>query len=166
MRERWASTVLRPMKSSAAISLFERPSAASSATRRSLSVSSSEGARRPLIRRSSARAFSAHSCAPSSSKNRQRLVQRLAGGPLPLRLPAHDAEAEQGAATLERVGQPFQLGEGSLERLESGRQSDFCGSQQAAAAGGGSHRPPTPDTPRVLFVGLEVRARLLKLAER
>ena len=52
----------------AAISLFIRPCAASSATRRSVSVISSEAGARPLIRRSSARAFSAHSRAPSSSK--------------------------------------------------------------------------------------------------
>ncbi len=56
------------MKSSAAISLFERPRAARDATRRSVSVSSSSAGRRPLILRSSALAFSAQSRAPSSSK--------------------------------------------------------------------------------------------------
>ena len=58
----------RPMNSSAAISLFERPRAASSATRRSVSVNSSDAGARPLIRLSSARALSAQSRAPSSSK--------------------------------------------------------------------------------------------------
>ena len=58
----------KPMKSAGAISLFERPAAASSATRCSASVSPSGLGRRPTIRASSARALSAQGRAVVSSK--------------------------------------------------------------------------------------------------
>ena len=66
--DRWAPTVCTLIKSSAAICLFERPVAASLATRSSVSVRLADPRRRPLIRFSSAVAFSAHRRAPSPVK--------------------------------------------------------------------------------------------------
>ena len=46
-------------------------------------------------------------------EDRERLLQRLARGLPLLRLPAHRAEAEQGAAALERKRKLLELGKGS-----------------------------------------------------
>jgi len=67
IRVRLASTVLTDMKSSAAVSWFERPDATSSATRRSVSVSVLAVGCRPT-RQASSRARSAHRGIPISSK--------------------------------------------------------------------------------------------------
>ena len=122
------------MNSSAAISLFVRPCAASSATRCSVSVSSSEGGRRPLIRLSSARAFSAQSRAPSSSKTASASLERLAGGFLLLCLPAHDAEAEQRAAALEREADSPPARRWRARRHRERRSQVTLGSSEQSAA--------------------------------
>ncbi len=95
------------MNSSAAISLFERPCPASWATRSSVSVSSSEAGARPLIRLSSARALLGPQPRAQLLEDRERLLERLPGSLLLPRLPAHCAEAEQRAGTLERIGTRF-----------------------------------------------------------
>src|SRR4029453_38460 len=115
------------MYSSAPICLFVRPCAASSATRRSVSVSSSEAGARPLIPASSARAFSPPHRRTELLEDGERLLQGLAGGLLLLRLPAHRAQAEQRATSL------------VLVRLGGRRACSFEGCEgRLEIAGGGS----------------------------
>ena len=116
-----------------------RPRAASSATRRSVSVSSSEAGARPLIRRSSARALSAHSRAPSSSKIAKRLLKRLTRSALLLRPPLHDAQTEQRAAALQRERR--RVRQRALEcRQRIGQVVLGREDQSAAASGAGSRK--------------------------
>ena len=80
---RLASTVFGLMNAAPATSRFVIPDAASSATRRSVAVSSS-GARRKPTRSSSARVSSAHVGAPSLLEERESLGERVRGrAPLP-----------------------------------------------------------------------------------
>ena len=115
------------------------PAAASSATRRSVSVSSSEAGRAaadpPQLR---ARLLGPQAGA-ELLEDRERLLERLPGRLLLLRLPAHRAEAEQRAAALERVRMRVELGERAVERLEARRSESPSAAasrprQRAAAA--------------------------------
>ena len=138
--------------------MFERPSAASDATRCSDSVSSSSAGRRPLIRRSSICAFSAQSRAPSSSKIASACSRAArAGSPL-LCLSPHHTEAEQRAAALERKRDAGELGEGALESGERPFEIAVTGGKQAAAAGGAGYRPGATELKSAGLVVLEVRA--------
>ena len=98
-------------------------------------------------------------------EDRERLLERLAGGLLLLRLPAHYAQAEQRTAPLERIGPPVELGEGTLECLEGAVEVPLTGSEQPAAASSGGDGPGTPELARVQLVRLEVRAGLLELTQ-
>ena len=144
------------MKSSAAISLFVRPWAASSATRCSVSVSS-------LVGRPPAADPPELGAGPSAQRRRaelledgERLLERLAGGLLLLRLPAHDAQAEQGAGALEGKRESS-APRGALERHEGASTFTFGGEQEAPAAQRARHRQGLPTgrrSPRTV----EVRA--------
>ena len=122
------------MKRADAISLFVRPSAASRATRSSVSVNSADG-RRPLIRLSSERVFLRPQAGSQLLEDRERLLERFPRQPLLTRLPAHGAQRKKRAAALERVRQPGELGEGALESLGGGVDIALRGGEQAAAAG-------------------------------
>ena len=154
------------MKSSAAISLFERPCAASTATRCSVSVSQFGADRRPAIRLVSARALPAHSRAPALLEDRERLVERLAGRPALLRLPPDDAEGQQGAGSLEWELQAVKVAQGLVEGSESGGEVALGGGDQTPAPGAHRGGPWTPDGLRPLLVPLDVDAGAVDLAEQ
>ena len=100
--------------------------------------------RRPLIRLSSARAFSAQG-APSSSNDREGLPRSPRGRAFLLRLPVHRAAAEQRAAALEGPGCASSSHERALEGREGGRQSP---SPRRAGRGSGASRTSASGLPR------------------
>ena len=133
--------MLTPMKSSAAISLFVRPRAASSATRRSVSVSSSDGRAPAADPPQLGTGLLRPEPGAELLEDRERLLERLARGLLLLGLSTHRAEAEQRAAALERVRQ---LAGSVRERSNAARRAGqvaLGGCEQAAAARGAGHRP-------------------------
>ena len=154
------------MNSSAAISLFERPRAASSATRRSVSVNSSEAGARPLIRLSSARALSAQSRAPRSSKIASACSSAWRDAFFCCACLRTDTETEQRPAALEREGLSVQLGEGALEGGARAGHVSLGGGEQATATGGDGDGPRVSDASAVLLVSAEVVPGLVELAER
>ena len=156
--------MLTPMKSSAAISLFVRPCAASSATRRSVSVSSSEASAAAADPRELGAGLLRPEPCAQLFEDRKRLLERLAGCLLLLRLPAHGAEAEQGAAALERERRC--VGQGGLEGCGRSRRVPVGGGEQAATARGAYRSTGAPQPPRVRLVLLQVGTGQLELAER
>ena len=151
------------MKSSAAISLFVRPCAASSATRRSVSVSSSDAGARPLIRLSSARAFSAHSRAPSSSKIASACSSASRAARFCCACRRTDTETEQRPAALQR----------KPPASASERSNAACAADNSPSAA--RRRPRQRVAPALAYglpsrsalrlVRLEVGTRQLQLAE-
>ena len=153
------------MKSAEAISLFERPSAASLATRSSVSVSPSEAGRRPLIRLSSARALSAHRRAPSSSKTASACSS--ASRAARFCFACLSAEPRQSSVRPRSNGYGCSSSSARARRVGCERAVEVAlgGGEQAATARGGRHGPRATETLRVQLVRLEVGARLLELAE-
>jgi hypothetical protein len=162
------------MYSSAAISLFVRPWAASSATSRSVSVSSSEAGARPLIRRSSALAFSAHSGASSSSKIASTCPSASRAARFCFAC-LRGAEAEQRASALEDPRRRRLLGDGqsataARRRPARSRRSRLSRSPRRLRPGHSSGTPPPSpmdsQSPYAHLVRLEVGTRSLQLTER
>ena len=144
--------------SSPAISRLERPSAASSAIRRSVSVSSSRSrARRPPNRPISApRPLRPQRCAELLEHRQRRLERRTRRRPL-LGPPLHGPERQQRARAIERLRHRLV----PLERLAQSGQRRFRAAigrlDQSAAAEPRRDRPRTPElAPPGLELGLHV----------
>ena len=153
--------------SSAATSLFLRPATTSSTIRRSVSESSPSEAVRPPIRRSSERALSNQTRAPSRSKIPTARCSDLAGGALVLRPALHRPEREERAGELERVHSLRRLGRERrrLERSDRPLVIALCGEEKSAAAE--DERAESRVTVRCASIDLrEQPLRLAKVAGR
>ena len=125
MRVRWPATVRSPRKSAAATSRFVRPSATSTATRRSAAVSPSSRVR-PPIRPSSSRASLDPGRRSELLEAGERGLDRLAAGALLPCAPEHDAEREQRASPSERIADLLVLRDRLLEERRRPSSTSPC----------------------------------------
>ena len=78
-------------------------------------------------------------------EDRERLLERLAGGPLLLRLPAHRRPGRAACGRARAGRAAVQLGEGALEGRERAGEVALGGGEQAAAARGRGDGPRAPE---------------------
>src|SRR6266542_3384860 len=163
MRERFASTVFTVTTSSAATSLFERPSATSAATRCSVGVSCPDAGARPPMRASSARAFSAQRAAPSSSKSASAASSesRAACFCRPRRRTVPLASKVRPRSNGRH---PLVLLERVLERRKRGVVIACGGREQTSAPTGGGEHPRAAEPPALGLEGIQSRPRSFELA--
>src|SRR5918994_1767462 len=101
-----------------------------------------------------------------SLEDRQRLLERVAGPPLLLRLSVGRTLAEQRPGALEWVGIALELGEGTRMSLEGGVEIALRRRQQAAAARRACDRVGAAEPLGIRLVFLDVCAGQIELAER
>ena len=151
-------TVFGVTNSAAAISLFERPSAASAAMRCSVGVSSPvAAARRPPMRASSAARPLGPDTRSELLEDGERLLERLPRRTLHPGPVFSGAEHEQRAGVLEGHRYSLVLGDRLLQRRERAVEIAPRGREQAAAAGGRGQRGSTIDVGGLLLKDVEQR---------
>ena len=165
--ESLVSTVFGVTKRAAAISLFERPSAASAAMRRSVGVSSPVAGAAPADAGELGTRLVGPEARAELARSRQRLLERLSRRPLHPRAPSRRAQRQQRAGVLERHRDSLVLGKRLLERAErafeiAARGGETSPRQRAADASAEARSSCAPWRSRML----EQRLGLFHATER